>query len=209
MGVRVSTEDIDTDVLLMRVSEGDSVARSKLLERHRARLRQMISLRLDRRLWSRADPSDVVQETFAEAAGRLPEYVATRPVPFSTWLRRLAWEHLVRLHEIHIRAQKRSVLREARSLNALTEESMRQLAGKLAVGNLSPDRRLVNAERRSRLLAALSALSEVDREILVMRYLEQMSIAEIATTLSCTEGAVRTRHSRALARLTKLLQDSD
>lgn len=45
-------------------------------ERHRARLRGMICLRLDRRLQGRIDPSDVLQETFIEA---LEEEEAIRP----------------------------------------------------------------------------------------------------------------------------------
>ncbi len=52
----------DTDVLLAEVSRGDASARSRLLDRHRDRLRQMIAVRLDQRLAARVDPSDVVQD---------------------------------------------------------------------------------------------------------------------------------------------------
>src|SRR5262249_54030050 len=56
----------DTEQLLERVAAGDPAARELLLDRHRRRLRRMIGLRLDRRLWARVDPSDVLQETLAE-----------------------------------------------------------------------------------------------------------------------------------------------
>ena len=61
--------------LLERTSWGDKQARDRLLERHRARLRTMIAVRLDRRYQARVDPSDVVQDVLKEAAapGRLPE----------------------------------------------------------------------------------------------------------------------------------------
>ena len=57
----------DTEQLLERVAAGERAARELLLDRHRKRLRRMIELRLDRRLWVRVDPSDVLQETLLEA----------------------------------------------------------------------------------------------------------------------------------------------
>jgi RNA polymerase sigma-70 factor (ECF subfamily) len=68
----------DTDQLLRQASEGDAQARGQLLDRHRSRLRDLIALRLDRRLAARVDPSDVVQETLAEAAERLSAYLRKR-----------------------------------------------------------------------------------------------------------------------------------
>ena len=47
----------------------------------------------------------------------------------------------------------------------------------------------------------------IDREVLVLRYLEQLSPAEIGEILGMTKGAVSTRHTRALARLRELLDD--
>ena len=47
-----------------------------------------------------------------------------------------------------------------------------------------------------------------DRELLVMRYLEQLSTKEIAAALGSTEGAIKTRHVRALERLRGLLDNA-
>ena len=55
----------DTERLLEAAHSGDRSARGRLLERHRARLRRMVAVRLDRRLAARVDPSDVVQEALA------------------------------------------------------------------------------------------------------------------------------------------------
>src|SRR6516164_2048002 len=102
----------DTDELLEQVRRGDGSARQLLLGRHRQRLRRMIELRLDRRLAARIDPSDVVQETLAEANQKLLDFARRRPLPFYPWLRCLAWERLVQIHRRHIAAQRRSVRRE-------------------------------------------------------------------------------------------------
>src|SRR5687768_10163336 len=102
----------DTDQLLASASRGDPSARGRLLERHRPRLKRMVSVRLDRRMAARVDPSDVVQEALLDAAGRLDEYLRERPIPFYPWLRRLAAGRLADAYRRHVRAARRSVGRE-------------------------------------------------------------------------------------------------
>jgi RNA polymerase sigma-70 factor (ECF subfamily) len=196
----------DTEQLLERVAEGDDLARGQLLQRHRQRLRGMIALRLDRRLRPRVDPSDVLQEALAMAAVHLSDYVRERPLPFYPWLRQLAWEKLVQLHRRHIHAGKRSVRREDAAL-PLPDESAVQLADRLASRGSSPSAWLNHAEMRHRVQSALARLSERDREVLVLRYLEHLSTREIAAVLGLAEAGVKTRQLRALQRLRDLLGD--
>jgi RNA polymerase sigma-70 factor (ECF subfamily) len=193
----------DTDELIEQASQGDRPARQQLLARHRDRLKHMVRLRMDRRLAARVDPSDVVQDALADAAQKLSGYLRERPVPFYPWLRRLAWEHLVRLHQRHLHASKRSVLRE--EVPALPGESAVELAQRLLGSATSPSRQLLRKELRRRVQDALGQLSERDREVLVLRYLEGLSVQETAAVLDSTEGAVKVRHLRALERLRGLL----
>jgi RNA polymerase sigma-70 factor, ECF subfamily len=199
--------DADTEELIVRACGGDDGARQRLLALHRDRLRRMVAVRLDRRLAARLDPSDVVQEALLEAAQRLSDYLKRRPVPFYPWLRRLAWEHLLKLHQRHIAARKRSANREEHSVLALPHESALELAKRLVSPGTSPSNGVLREEMRGRVRAALSRLPEGDREVLVLRYLEQLSMVEIAAVLEITEGAVKMRHTRALGRLCGLLGD--
>ena len=118
----------DTDDLIRLTRQGDPSARDRLLARHRPRLRQMVRLHLDRRLGARVDPSDVVQETLAEAARRLEEYLHHPPLPFYPWLRQIALDRLLDLRRRHLRARKRSVAREEPDVLALPDESAAELA---------------------------------------------------------------------------------
>jgi RNA polymerase sigma-70 factor (ECF subfamily) len=198
----------DTDALLDRAAGGEDAARQQLLARHRDRLRQMIVVRLDRRLAARLDPSDVVQEVLVDAYRKLDEYLRSRPLPFYPWLRRLAWERLVKLKQHHLRG-KRSVFREEPPAPALSDESVQELANRLAGGGPSPSDLAVRAELRRRVGEALDRLGERDRELLILRYLEQLSTREIAAVLGMTEGAVKTRHVRALERLRRHLGEEE
>jgi RNA polymerase sigma-70 factor (ECF subfamily) len=197
--------DAEVEGLIAQARRGDEAACQELLARHRARLRQMVAVRIDRRLAARVDPSDVVQEAFADAARKLPDYLRERPLPFYPWLRRLAWERLLKLHQRHIAADKRSVTREAHA--PLPDESALQMARLLLAPGPSPSEGAQRQELCARVRAALARLGERDREVLVLRYLEQMSTAEIAAVLGTTAGAVKVRHLRALERLRGLLPD--
>jgi RNA polymerase sigma-70 factor (ECF subfamily) len=165
----------------------------------------MVAIRLDPRLAARVDPSDVVQEALLDAAQQLDRYLRERPVDFYPWLRRLAWEHLVKLHERHVQARRRSVLREEPGILALPEDSAVLLAQRLAGEGTSPSQRLVRWELQDRVRVALAQLSPTDREVLVLRYLEQLPTTEIAQVLGLGTSAVKMRHWRALERLSRLL----
>jgi RNA polymerase sigma-70 factor, ECF subfamily len=193
----------DTERLLQRAGQGDRSACGELLERHSPRLLRLIALRLDPRLAARVDPSDVLQETLAVADRRLPDYLRDRPLPFYPWLRRLACDQLAVLRRQHIKADKRTVLREEPP--ALPDASVLELADRLFARSGSPSARAMRSERRARVRSALDQLKERDREVLVLRHLEQLDSPEIAAVLAISEAAVHTRHLRALRRLRDLL----
>lgn len=89
----------------------------------------------------------------------------------------------------------------------MPDESALKLADRLVARGSSPSARLQREELRGRVRAALVQLAEHDREVLVLRHLEQLSTGEIAAVLGITEGAAYTRHLRALERLRALLGD--
>jgi RNA polymerase sigma-70 factor (ECF subfamily) len=199
--------DSVTEQLLQKAIAGSADACGELLERHRQRLERMIDVRMDRRLAARLDAADVVQDALAEAVQRLSEYWRERSLPFYPWLRQLAWDRLAELHRRHVGARKRTVLREERWEPELPDESAAQLADRLAGRTTSPSARLARAEECERVRLALTRLSGPDREVLVLRHLEQLSLVEIAAVLGVTENTAGRRHLRALERLRTLLSE--
>ena len=197
----MESSDSETTQLLQRAQRGDAHAVEQLMNKHRQRLRRMISVRMDPRLTSRVDPSDVVQETLADASRKLPEYAREQPLPFYPWLRQIAWSRLVDLHHQHIDAKKRSITREQKLDMDVSDESVLDLARQFVSSGTSPSARLVRQELHQRAREAMARMEPNDREVLVMRHLEQMQISEIAAVLNLTESAVKMRRLRAIERL--------
>lgn len=76
-------------------------------------------------------------------------------------------------------------------------------------GDPSPEARAVAGDERRRLVDALNELREEDRTIIVYRYLLELNEAEMASALGCRRGTVKSRLSRALARMRTQLNESD
>jgi RNA polymerase sigma-70 factor (ECF subfamily) len=199
----------NTDELLARVARGQREARGALLQRHCRRLRQMIAVRLDRRLAARVDPSDVVQESLAEADRKLDDYAAQPPLPFYPWLRQIAWDQLIAVHRRHLHSRGRSVLAEEATGPALPDESAQLLAERLVAKGSSPSAHMERREQQRRVRAALALLSEDDREVLALRYLEDLPTGDVAAVLGLSESAVKMRQLRALQRLRDLLDEDE
>jgi RNA polymerase sigma-70 factor, ECF subfamily len=194
-----------TQKLMDRVERGDDEARRELLERYRAYLRRMAAARIDRRLAARIDASDIAQETLFNAARLLDGYLKERPLPFVGWLRQLAKERLRDAYRRHLVAERRSVVRERRGTDEF-DSSTHRISRLLVAQDTSPSNKVLHAERLQQVMTALAALGPRDREVLIMRYLERLSTAEIAEALSLSAGAVESRQLRALLRLRRSLE---
>ena len=111
--------------------------------------------------------------------------------PFGPWLLRIVANETRNL----TRSRRR---REALALRLCSTET----EGTAADG---PVDQVLAAERRARLVAAVNALPERDRQVLVCRYFLELSEAETAQVLAWPLGSVKSRTARALNRLRGLV----
>jgi RNA polymerase sigma-70 factor (ECF subfamily) len=192
----------ETQDLLAQARAGQPAAVERLLAAHREPLRRMIGLRLDPALAARLDASDIVQDVLLEAHRRLEEYLRNPVMPFRLWLRHIAKDHVIDAHRRHRLAQRRSLDREQPLVPAvLADHSSAELAAQLLDHERTPASAAIQHELQRRLDAAIAALDEDDREVILLRHREQLSNQEAAVALGLTEAAASMRYLRAVRRL--------
>jgi RNA polymerase sigma-70 factor (ECF subfamily) len=187
--------------LLKRVRAGDRSALDQLLSGHRNYLLSVITLRMDRHMLARADPSDVVQEAQMEAVRRIEEYLVREPMPFHLWLRKTARENLLRLRRQHVEAGRRSVANEI----PLPDSSSAMLAHRIVSTESNPGNAAMEQELTQRLQECISQLPDMDAEILLMRTLEGLNNQEAAQVLEIDQNAASKRFGRAILKLRQIL----
>jgi RNA polymerase sigma-70 factor (ECF subfamily) len=190
----------ETRALLDRAAAGDPNAPGDLLARHRDALRGFVDLHLDPAIRARVDGSDIVQEAHADMARQLADYLARRPMPFHLWARKTAYNRLLNARRDH-RAARRDVRREA----VAPDHSSLALAQSILDPDPSPSEAVSAREQAERVAAAVARLDDADREVLLMRQVEQLPYEEVACLLGVTTEAARQRYGRALIRLRKAL----
>ena len=193
----------ETQSLLDRAKNGDQAAFEALFRRHREKLLRAIALRMDRRVATRVDASDVLQETYLEAFRRLPRYLQEQPMPLYLWLCWLAREKVLALHRRHLGAEKRAVTHEAPLLPA--DSSATFVSAVIAGREPSPSQALAKAELAERLRLALGQLDDEERDLILWRHFEQLSARDMAQLLGISEAAAGKRYLRAVERLRTIL----
>ncbi len=190
---------------------GDREALAGLIQMHRPRLKRMISMRLDRRVWQRVDDSDVVQEVFmrldtSKENRETPHVAEAQFTPF-LWLRQIALWTLGDLQRKHLGVKQRDPRRESHG-GELNFASSIDLARVLIDSDIEPLSAIVGQELSEELMEVLEELEPLDREILMLRHVEQLTRAETAALLDISIAAAAKRYTRALARIRQRMDDS-
>jgi RNA polymerase sigma factor (sigma-70 family) len=171
--------------LVERAREGDEIAYQSLV-----RLHQGIAFRTAYLITgSAAEAEDAAQAGFIKAWQALGRF--RYGAPFRPWVLQIV------ANEARNR-RRSSGRRDALALRAQHEVSSGDAAP-------SPEAATIAADERERLLAAVNRLREDDREILACRYFLELSEEETAAALAIRRGTVKSRTSRALARLREVL----
>lgn len=181
-----SDEALSDEELARRLQNGDESALAPLLARHYDALTGYLYRQTggDRML-----SEDLVQETFLRALRGIGGY--TYPRRFKPWLYAIA-TNLVRNHW-----RAADTRRTVTNVEAATESGAHIT---------SPEGALLADAEAQALLAALGSLPEHQRDVILLRYTQDMSLAEIAKTLGIPVGTVKSRLSLSLKRLRAALE---
>lgn len=203
----VSLENSDRVEIVAALREDGPAQVAELFGQASEKLKRFIMHRMDTRLLARLDWDDVLQESFIVVQRRYEEYVNSPDVPFYIWLRALTGQVLIDLHRKHLQMQMRSMNREVALEQVLPFQSSAQAMGDLlAASGTSPSNAAQRKEQATALRAVLDELSETDREVLVLRHLEQLSNGEVASIMGIDKSAATKRYIRALKRLSERMR---
>lgn len=175
------------------------------LDRFRSYLLLLARAQLDRRFQGKLDASDVVQQTLLEAHQGLAQFRGQDAGQKAAWLRQILARNLANAVRDLGRA-KRNVARE-QSLQKALDDSASRLDAWLAAEQSSPSQQAERHERAFQLAEALAGLPDNQREAVVFRHFQGMSLEEISEQLNCTTAAVTGLLHRGLKNLRKSLHE--
>jgi len=181
---------MDSDIdLILRVKNGDEAAFSEILRRYYGKILNYVY----RYTNNRETSEDLTQEIFMRVHRSVKNYKPE--AKFSTWLYKIATN--LCLTEVTTRARK-----HASSLDEIQEN----------IGTLEDERSVDQADVRYRneikdiMFEAMESLSENERTAIMLCKYEQLSYDEVAETLDCTVGAVKTYVYRGRMKLIEKLK---
>lgn len=134
---------------------------------------------------NRADAEDLTSRTFYKALRNLNRYQEQKGATFQSWLFRIA-------HNLVVNWYRDASRHPAVAVDALEP---------LATENGNPHRAAEQAEQQAWLLAQIDKLPEERKTLLILKFVECMTNAEIGEILGKTEGAIKALYFRTLANL--------
>ena len=203
--MKISTErrgdELDDETLSFRVAAGDRDALNLLLSRNRTRRKRMVMLRMPTQLQARVDASDVIQESFLQAVRGAATYVHDPDRPFYAWIRKVTENKLAEIARMHLAVEKRDVNREIFPAELNPGISSAFIAGFFVDSSHSgPLSKVMRRELQHLIQEELESMQESDREVLVLRHFEEMSLSEIATVLKISKSGAAKRYRTAIQR---------
>ena len=156
---------------------------------------------LDERLKGRLDAVDVVQTTFLEAHRDFPNFRGQDINTLLAWLRNILHNNVETTHQRHLVALKRSAKRESTGLVQDSSSQPAAIDNWLQSESSSPSQRAMRDEAAASLAICLTQLPDTQSEAIRLRYLEGLSLREIASKMEKSEMAVAGLLKRGLKSL--------
>ena len=184
----LSEQDYNEEDVLARASQGDKDAFGALYERYAERIFNYVYYRTG----NQHDAEDLTARVFQRAMNHIRNYT-DRGVPFSAWLYRIAHNLVANWHRDRSRKQEIAI------------DDLPVLPTK----NDHPERNLVRSQEQDALLRMIRKLPPERQNLLILKFVEDMSNAEIGKIMGRSEGAVKSLYHRTLLALRDQLEDQN
>jgi RNA polymerase sigma-70 factor, ECF subfamily len=173
------------------------------LNQYRGYLRALAQIELGRKLQSKVDASDIVQQSLLEAHQDIGALKGRSEAELVAWLKTILTRNLINTARDY-GAQKRDIRRE-RSMAQQVEDSSVRLDRFLASEQTSPSQKLIRSEDAERLATALAELPEDQRTAVILKHFHQWPLAEMAREMDRSTLAVAGLLKRGLKKLRQIM----
>lgn len=180
--------EYNEEEVLIKASQGDSDAFGRLYERYVERIFNYVYYRTG----NQHDAEDLTARVFQRAMNHIRNYT-DRGVPFSAWLYRIAHNLVANWHRDRSRKQEVPI------------DDIPILPSK---GD-HPERNLVRSQEEESLLRMIRKLPPERQNLLILKFVENLSNAEIGAIMNRSEGAVKSLYHRTLLALRDQLEDQN
>ncbi len=195
------TDGQNTQELVALAKDGDKSAVSRLYGVYAERVLWMVRLRMSKKLRSKLESMDVVQDTLIHALSGLDKFTYKNEGDFVRWLSKIA-ENELRANLKKLHAEKRDIRKEVRldSHGPTIGGGFAGVAG--PIGTTTPSVIMSQKEDLAKLEKAMDRLKPEYREAIFLTKIDGLSYGEIAERLGKSPDSVRMLATRAMAALT-------
>lgn len=177
--------DLSDEEVVALASKGDKEAFGVLYERNVERIYNYVYYRTG----NVHDAEDLTARVFQRAMNHIQNY-QDRGVPYSAWLYRIAHNLIANWH----RDKKRKVEISLTDTPLVSKET-------------SPDITVIKNQQRDQLLRIIKTLPDERQSLLILKFVEHYSNAEIGEIMGRSEGAIKSLYHRTLLSLREMLGD--
>ena len=191
----------ETQILIKAACKGDEQSVRRLLVLYHPRLRARLLRQMDPVMRSKIEPEDILQQVYLETFRAIGQFEYQGKDSFLRWMYAILDRKLIDEHRA-MRAERRDVRREVKPLAASDQHTTYvDLMARVMSGGGTPSQAVRKEEALGVLSACVATLPEHYREVIQMRFIEGMPVAEVARRLNRTIGSIHMLCHRALRQL--------
>jgi len=170
--------------LVLLAQKHDKEAFAKLYEQNFDKIYRFVYLKVG----NSAEAEDMTQQVFIKALKSIASY-KWKDVPFSAWLFRIAHNHVIDYYR-----------RQSKRQTAPLEDYM-------AIDSSNTQKEVEDKEEVAKLISASKKLTKLQQQVIAMRFIGELPIAEVARIMGKTQGAIKALQHSAVANLRKILTE--
>ena len=170
--------------LITEAKGGEAEAFGRLYDYYLPMIYRFILLKVGHR----EEAEDLTHQVFLKAWQNMSNY-SEKGFPFSSWLYRIAKNSIID----HYRRAKPST-----NIDDLV--NIEELISRPDIGKID------EKEELAKIMKSIGKLKETEKDVIIMRFVEDLSVKEVSDALNKSEGAVKVIQHRAIKKLQELLQ---